>query len=289
MTIMTPGQSILERWNAKRGQEPISHWSHEGSRKRIPLLEMFGPTIEGEGAVIGKQTFFLRLAGCDYKCTMCDSLHAVLPQLFANNVHMLTGAQIGESLVELIEKVAPEIKRVVLTGGNPCMWDLTQFFDVIDPHDIEVLLETQGTRKPSWLGECDHVTISPKGPGFGEKFEEDKFMEFVQACHQVSGTANIKIVLFDMRDLDFAEHVMSLDIPKWMPVYLSIGNPDTPWRVEEHKKQKPDYDDSRSSLVEGLLNRYRIMLEEVFDRPKLANAIILPQMHVLLWGNQPEV
>lgn len=41
--------------------------------KGIPVLEIFGPTIQGEGMVIGQKTMFVRTAGCDYSCSWCDS------------------------------------------------------------------------------------------------------------------------------------------------------------------------------------------------------------------------
>ncbi|PFV11560.1 7-carboxy-7-deazaguanine synthase QueE, partial [Bacillus cereus] len=40
---------------------------------KIPVLEIFGPTIQGEGMVIGQKTMFIRTAGCDYSCSWCDS------------------------------------------------------------------------------------------------------------------------------------------------------------------------------------------------------------------------
>lgn len=46
--------------------------------KAIPVLEIFGPTIQGEGMVIGQKTMFVRTAGCDYSCSWCDSsLHGM--------------------------------------------------------------------------------------------------------------------------------------------------------------------------------------------------------------------
>ena len=40
---------------------------------KIPVMEIFGPTIQGEGMVIGQKTMFVRTAGCDYSCSWCDS------------------------------------------------------------------------------------------------------------------------------------------------------------------------------------------------------------------------
>jgi 7-carboxy-7-deazaguanine synthase len=43
----------------------------------IRISEIFGPTIQGEGVLIGLPTVFVRTGGCDYRCSWCDSLHAV--------------------------------------------------------------------------------------------------------------------------------------------------------------------------------------------------------------------
>ena len=43
----------------------------------LRIAEIFGPTIQGEGALIGEPTVFVRAGGCDYRCSWCDSLHAV--------------------------------------------------------------------------------------------------------------------------------------------------------------------------------------------------------------------
>ena len=49
-------------------------------RDRITISEIYGPVIQGEGAVIGKPTVFVRTGGCDYRCSWCDSPYAVLPE-----------------------------------------------------------------------------------------------------------------------------------------------------------------------------------------------------------------
>ena len=48
--------------------------------ERARISEIFGPTIQGEGPLIGRPTVFVRTAGCDYRCTWCDTLYAVLPE-----------------------------------------------------------------------------------------------------------------------------------------------------------------------------------------------------------------
>src|SRR5256885_17214587 len=47
--------------------------------RTIMVSEVFGPTVQGEGALIGMPTVFVRTGGCDYRCAWCDTLYAVLP------------------------------------------------------------------------------------------------------------------------------------------------------------------------------------------------------------------
>ncbi len=46
----------------------------------IRISEIFGPTVQGEGPLIGRPTVFVRTGGCDYRCGWCDTLYAVLPE-----------------------------------------------------------------------------------------------------------------------------------------------------------------------------------------------------------------
>src|SRR5260370_15944522 len=51
-----------------------------GMKGDIRISEIFGPTIQGEGPLIGHPTVFVRTGGCDYRCRWCDTLYAVLPE-----------------------------------------------------------------------------------------------------------------------------------------------------------------------------------------------------------------
>ena len=61
--------------------------------ERIRISEIFGPTIQGEGPLIGRPTVFVRTGGCDYRCTWCDTLYAVLPA-YRNEWAFMTPADI---------------------------------------------------------------------------------------------------------------------------------------------------------------------------------------------------
>src|SRR6266853_3314773 len=97
--------------------------------KQIPLMECFGPTVQGEGAVIGQLTYFLRLGGCDYRCAMCDSMHAVDPVLVKANAQWLTQSQIFTALVN--QRIEGSTYWVTLSGGNPCIHDLDYLCSIL--------------------------------------------------------------------------------------------------------------------------------------------------------------
>ena len=61
-------------------------------KDQILISEIFGPTIQGEGPLIGIPTIFVRTGSCDYRCSWCDSLYAVLPQYKKDWRKMTTGS-----------------------------------------------------------------------------------------------------------------------------------------------------------------------------------------------------
>ena len=83
----------------------------------IRISEIFGPTIQGEGALIGQPTVFVRCGGCDYRCTWCDTLHAVDSD-YRHDWPPMTAAAIWRKVVELSGNRA---LMVALSGGNPAI------------------------------------------------------------------------------------------------------------------------------------------------------------------------
>ena len=41
----------------------------------LPVSEVFGPTIQGEGPHAGRRVYFVRLGGCNLSCSWCDSAY----------------------------------------------------------------------------------------------------------------------------------------------------------------------------------------------------------------------
>ena len=260
--------------------------------KKIPLVESFGPTIQGEGYMVGYRTSFLRFGLCDYKCVMCDSMHAVDPNQVRANAEYLTAEEIANRLLAIHD---PENSGtlnadwVTFSGGNPCIHNLRELILRIRGFNIthgnlKIAVETQGTFCPDWLQMCDVVTVSPKSPGMGEQFEPKKFVDFcLQMINHIG--FNIKVVCFDMQDFEFLKMIndMVIDIAPHLGdrMYASLGNPFPPGKDTDLA------DDADLKL--RLLQEYRLMTEDLLLIPSLKNVKFLPQLHVLAWANKQAV
>lgn len=256
------------------------------SEKKIPLVELFGPTIQGEGAVIGQQTYFLRFGLCDYKCKMCDSMNAVDPAQVKANAKWLTQDEILEAFMEHYKEGST--KWITFSGGNPCIHDLTELVQNLKIEGFKIAVETQGTFAPRWLSMCDIVTCSPKGPGMGEDTKLTELDYFLnEAYMHFARGANIKVVVFDQRDLEFVKILKERYKRYDFPFYLSLGNPyppgsfvsDNPFGV----KSTDDIDPAFHMLE--LVKRYRILFEDIQCDPILSQMRFLPQWHTFVWGN----
>lgn len=259
--------------------------------RRYNVTEIFGPTIQGEGIVAGTKTMFIRFAGCDYRCEKCDSLHAVIPEAIKKSSTMMTADEIMVPL--FAAKVASGVEWVTLSGGNPCMWEISDLCTMLKLADFKISLETQGTLIPKWLGACDVVTISPKSPGMGEKFEPAKFEKFLQMCTVTSpGTVSLKVVIFSNQDLEFALEVRELfrKYYKYSAIYLSLGNPYPPKLDDEFNmvEDVPDRAEGWDLRLE-LLKDYEVLAEEICQDPRFTDFRFLPQLHVLVWQNKARV
>lgn len=242
----------------------------------IPITEIFGPVIQGEGLLAGSKTMFVRVAGCDSRCRMCDSIHAVDPIKVRTAERMSTG-QIATRLRQLKGK-QDIVPWVTLSGGNPALYNLTDLVTLLHSHGFKVAVETQGTVWKKWLWTCDVVTCSPKGPGMddprGRSADTDVLDDFIGHMHASKGF-NLKIVCFDGRDLQFAKFLRKRY--QSVPMFLSVGNP-----YIGHNAREMTIGQHRNRL----LTRYQWLVEEALKIPELYSVTILPQLHVLMYGNE---
>lgn len=232
--------------------------------RRFPVMEVFGPTVQGEGALAGVPTYFVRFGGCDYRCSWCDSLHAVLPREVKANAEQLDIDAIVSRVADL--ERGPE--WVTLSGGNPALLKLGDLVARFQGEGTKVAVETQGSKWADWLGQVNCLTISPKPPSSGmtEKVDRDLdgFMLTASLARPRRHADALKIVVFDDRDLDWAAAVFEA-YPTW-PRFLSCGT-------------------VVGEPLADLSDRYRWLCEQVARDRRFANVKVYPQLHVVAWGH----
>ena len=148
---------------------------------QLPVMESFY-TLQGEGFHTGKAAYFIRLAGCDVGCVWCDVKESW--EIHENQVQSL------DSIVETV--VTNNANFVVLTGGEPAMYDLTHLVAKLKSKNMYISIETSGVYP--LLGSIDWYTFSPK--------------KFKKPCEEAYKKANeLKVVIYHKSDLEWAiEH-----------------------------------------------------------------------------------
>lgn len=105
---------------------------------------------------MGRAAYFIRLYGCPQKCSWCDSAGTWHPDYRPTSIQMLTPSE----LAELVKQNSNPDAVVVLTGGEPIMFDLYPLTDALHELGREIHLETSGIRE--LRGNIDWLTLSPK-------------------------------------------------------------------------------------------------------------------------------
>ncbi len=233
----------------------------------LRVSEIFGPTIQGEGALIGQATVFVRLGGCDYRCSWCDSLHSVDSEYR----HTWTPMQTDEVWARVVELSGGRPLTVTVSGGNPAIQDCGPLIERGRALGYRFALETQGSVARDWFSRLEPLVLSPKPPSSGETPDWDRFDDCLRAAGEAE--AILKIVVFDETDYLWARDVAAR-YPA-LPVYLQPGN---------HTPPPPEAEDAEIDM-EGITDRMdwlvsRTLADGWFE------ARVLPQLHVLIWGNK---
>ncbi|GAB6929259.1 7-carboxy-7-deazaguanine synthase QueE [Paenibacillus sp. JCM 10914] len=240
------------------------------AERPIPVMEIFGPTVQGEGMVVGRKTMFVRTAGCDYRCSWCDSAFT-WDGSATDTIARMSAQEVWQELYRL---GGERFDHVTLSGGNPALLSqLGSLIDELHRHGITIAVETQGSRWQDWLMDIDEVTISPKPPSSGMTTDWGKLDEIVS---RLSGRPpgrglSLKVVVFDDQDLAYAETVHER-YPN-VPFYLQTGNPDV-------------RTDDKNAHVTFLLDRYEQLVDAVMQSDRLNDVRVLPQLHTLVWSNK---
>ncbi len=150
----------------------------------LPLVEEFF-TIQGEGYHAGKAAWFIRLGGCDVGCNWCDSRFSWDPGL-----HPMVDT---DTIVK--NAVSSGIKSVVVTGGEPLIWNLDHLCLALKKHSFSTFLETSGAYPLS--GIWDWICLSPK-----KNMPPSK-----NICKKAD---ELKVIIEDVRDFEWAEKYQNM-------------------------------------------------------------------------------
>jgi 7-carboxy-7-deazaguanine synthase len=241
----------------------------------ILISEIFGPTIQGEGSLIGRPTVFVRTGGCDYRCDWCDTLYAVLPEYKAD----WTPHSAQQVLDKVLSLTDGKPILITLSGGNPALQPLQTLLDLGHNRGCTFAMETQGSIAKDWFRKLDHLVLSPKPPSSCMNTKWERLSECIAAAQSTLGGVQtslvLKIVVFDEADYEFAREVHMRF--SQVPICLQVGNV-APSQPQNGWTGDVDAAEMSRVRIEWLL--------ELAARDSWFNVTILPQLHVLLWGNK---
>lgn len=191
----------------------------------LPVMEHFY-TIQGEGAFSGVAAYFIRLGGCDVGCVWCD-----VKESWDADAHPKYSI---EDIVSWPVKANADL--VVITGGEPLMYNLYPLTLALREAGLKVNIETSGAHPLS--GTYDWICLSPK------KFKAP-VPEICMKAHE------LKIIVFNKSDLKWAEehadkvapHCQLYLQPEWgrsekmLPMIIDYVKENPRWRIslQTHK------------------------------------------------------
>ena len=122
---------------------------------KYPVYERFY-TWQGEGVHLGRAAYFIRLYGCPQHCPWCDSAGTWHPEYRPESVGLMD----AQALADAVAAESPAGAVVIITGGEPILFDLAPLTDALHAIGRRVHIETSGIAP--LRGELDWVTLSPK-------------------------------------------------------------------------------------------------------------------------------
>ena len=143
----------------------------------LPVMEMFY-SLQGEGYHSGSAAFFIRIAGCDVGCHWCD-----VKESWDHGNHDVL------NISKIIDSIDNKTRIVVISGGEPLMWDMTVITTKLKDKNFRRHLETSGAYDIS--GDWDWICLSPKK----QQLPKNQLYQIAD---------ELKIIIYNKHDLKFA-------------------------------------------------------------------------------------
>lgn len=144
----------------------------------LPLMEEFY-TIQGEGFHTGTAAYFIRVGGCDVGCHWCD-----VKESWNADLHPPT------DIDAMVATATAQANTVVITGGEPLMWNMAPLTLKLKEKGMKVHIETSGAYQLS--GYWDWICLSPKKNKLPTQSVYERANE-------------LKVIIFNKHDFIFAE------------------------------------------------------------------------------------
>lgn len=199
------------------------------------LIEIYR-SVQGESSWAGLPCIFVRLAGCNLRCSWCDSTYT-----FSGGKKMS-----AEEVLAQVERLAPT-KLVEITGGEPMLQEreLVPFMQQLLARGYTLLLETSGERPLANVPAAVHKIVDVKCPGSGEggSFRSENL-------DALGPGDEVKFVLRDRADYEFArafvrEHRLDQCV---RPVLFSPA-----FRIDVHGRTADNFELDPRQLVDWIL------------------------------------
>ena len=149
-------------------------------------------SIQGEGSKAGFPCVFVRLTGCNLRCTWCDTEYGY------------NGGK-DMSYEDILNEVAAQnCSLVEITGGEPLMQPNTsELVELLLKKDYTVLLETAGAHDISVISEKVTRIVDMKCPGSGMVDKND-----YENLNRLTANDELKFVVANERDFEWAESLV---------------------------------------------------------------------------------
>ncbi|EPL9569542.1 7-carboxy-7-deazaguanine synthase QueE [Providencia rettgeri] len=184
---------------------------------KYPINEIF-QTLQGEGVFTGVPAVFIRLQGCPVGCSWCDTKQTwekeqdkqtTLGDIALKTLDSDTWAMAdSDALIQLMKAKGFIAKHIVITGGEPCIYDLTPLTESLEQSGYQCQIETSGTY-PIQCSEKTWVTVSPK---VGMKGGLEVLAQAVNRANEV------KHPVAREKDIDALDAILALRTSDNLPV-----------------------------------------------------------------------
>lgn len=233
----------------------------------LPVSEIFGPVVQGEGRHIGTPSTFLRLGLCNLSCVWCDTPYTWDRSRF--NLDKECPPRTAEWIIRNLPDPDPvsllHTTTLVISGGEPLMHrDNDTLMAVLDYWRGPAHMETNGTLTPRpWMGKrIEWWSVSPKLSHSGDRESKRLHPDVLDLFTALAweDRAGFKFVATGPQDLDEIDGIVSnLNL---LPKHV--------WIMPEGISAESQMDGLRSLESDVLARRWNLA----------------PRLHVLMHGNR---